>query len=83
MTDTFPGGSDSVGSGKFDTPCARMHSANLTIASWRLFDGFGGVLLSGCNLSHVVDADLNAGDPGLSWGLLPLPWPGSGKFGTP
>ena len=84
MTGTLPGGSDSVGSGKFDTPCLRMHSANLTIASWRLLDGFGGgVLPPGCNFSQVVDADVNAGDCGLSWGLLPLPWPGSGKFGTP
>lgn len=81
-------GGVAVGSGKVDRPCLRMHWASASIASLRLSDtGPLGGPAPGISFAHAVCADRNAGDcgldpdPGPIW--IPLPEPGSGKFGTP
>ena len=82
------GGGVAVGSGNVARPCLRMHSASLTIASYRLSgaDPLPGPP-PGSSFEHAFWADWNAGD----WGLIPdpelmwIPPPalGSGKFGMP
>ena len=73
MTEAFRGGIDNVGSGKFDIPCLRIHSAKFIAASWRLLEGFGGAgVPPDWSLSHVAEADLNAGDWRAPPEALPL-----------
>src|SRR5471030_539347 len=87
MTLPLPGGGgECVGSGKFGTPCLRMHFARANIASSRLSDDDPGPLPPDPRLAHAFWADRNAGACGLmSLGIRrPRPFaPGSGKFGTP
>lgn len=77
------GGGVLVGSGKFGTPCARMHLASASSSSLPLSgepppSPFPARLLQACS------ADLNAGDSVLmSFGMASPPVAlGSGKFGT-
>jgi hypothetical protein len=86
MTLPLPGGGgELVGSGKFATPCARMHLASVSSWSLRLSDG-GPRPAGGCaSFPQDCWADLNAGDWVLmSFGTTSPPVAlGSGKFGTP
>jgi hypothetical protein len=71
------------GSGKFVTPCARMHSACL---SWDASDGLGFTWASSaCTVRQARWADWNAGDrlsTGPALDVVPFDV-GSGKLGTP
>src|SRR4029450_13202055 len=55
MTSAPPG----FGSGNLDTPCERMHSANLSIACWVFACCWAVGLPSGCSLRHALAAALN------------------------
>jgi hypothetical protein len=82
-------GGDSVGSGKPETPCARMHSEMASICCFACAEG--GPCAPGPppgrSLAHCDWAALNAGENGLMPELeliwIPPPALGSGKFGTP
>jgi hypothetical protein len=82
-------GGVSVGSGKPETPCARMHSDMASISRFACAEG--GPCLPGpppgISFAHRDWADWNAGDCGLIpeplWIWIPPPPLGSGKFGTP
>lgn len=74
------------GSGRFGTPCLRMHCALATIPASCALDSAGqGPLALGCRLAHACWADRKAGACGsMAKGRLMLPFaPGSGKFGAP
>lgn len=77
-----------MGSGKPETPCARMHLETASIACTACLDGgpLGGPP-PGNSFWHCDWAALNAGEnglmPELELMLIPPPEPGSGKFGTP
>jgi hypothetical protein len=88
-----------VGSGKFGTPCARMHLAH--VRAWAIAaadDDREGANAPGNRFWHADWAALNAGESGLTpgmslrttrvWGPETCAWKGpealgSGKFGTP
>ena len=82
-------GGESVGSGKPETPCARMHSEMASICCLACSEG--GPCAPGpppgSSLAHCDWAALNAGENGLMPELelmwIPPPELGSGKFGTP
>jgi hypothetical protein len=57
-----PGGAVWAGSGKSVTPCARMHSANLSAACRSLGDIRGSWPLAGRSVFHACWADWKAGD---------------------
>lgn len=77
------------GSGKFGTPCVRMHWANLSMRNFMLSVTaavFGPA--PGSCLRHTPTADRKAGDCGSTPEPAPMATPpppgvGSGKFGTP
>jgi hypothetical protein len=79
------GGGELVGSGKFGTPCPRMHLARVRNCSFRLSASLLDPLLPGPSLAHACWADLNAGDwVSMSLGMKSPPVAlGSGKLGTP
>jgi hypothetical protein len=82
-------GGDSVGSGKPETPCARMHSEMASICCFACAERGPRAPgpPPGSSLAHCDWAALNAGENGLMPELeliwIPPPARGSGKFGTP
>jgi len=82
-------GGEAVGSGKPETPWARMHCAMVSHSArcCAAAPPFGGAAASGSSFAQSERAALNDGEAGLIpepigiW--MPPPLEGSGKFGTP
>lgn len=82
----FDGG-ELTGSGKPETPCARMHVASRSTCAFCSADASGGLVAPGGSSERQARcAALKAGAPGLNpapVGNENPPPTGSGKFGTP